>query len=127
MVQGGLFAVLACFAAMRVRTPAGAAQLAALTYLLMLLTGPQSGSHIFSVVVPLVIIAEAARQGRGAAGRARVPAPTESAAMWSSVPLADIRCELDWPPVLRRPELRAGDHVLNGAPVRRHKRLQKSR
>jgi hypothetical protein len=66
LVQLGLFVALACFAAARVRTGTGAAQLAALSYLLMLLTGPQSGSHILSVVVPLVIVAEAARQGHDA-------------------------------------------------------------
>jgi hypothetical protein len=61
LVQVGLFAALASAAAIRVRTAAGAAQLAAVSYLVMLLTGPQSGSHVLAVVVPLVLVAEAAR------------------------------------------------------------------
>jgi hypothetical protein len=64
-VQIALFAALALVAVARVRTGLGAAQMATLTYLLMLVTGPQSGSHILSALVPLVIVAEAARHGDG--------------------------------------------------------------
>jgi hypothetical protein len=64
LVQVGILVGLTAVAAIRVRTAAGAAQMAAMSYLLMLLTGPQSGSHILAVVVPLVLIAEAARLSR---------------------------------------------------------------
>jgi hypothetical protein len=66
LVQVGVLVGLSAVAAIRVRTAPGAAQMAAVSYLLMLLTGPQSGSHILAVVVPLVLIAEAARLGRQA-------------------------------------------------------------
>jgi hypothetical protein len=82
LVQVGLFAALTCAAAIRVRTAAGAAQLAAVSYLVMVLSGPQSGSHVLAVVVPLVLVAEAARQGR----RADDPARASTVRVWTALP-----------------------------------------